>query len=109
MLKNTKGEISTSVAIGIILLIVVIVGLVIWSRSKKTDDLAPEFYNNTNTTNTTDTVDMTGTATEETPVDSVGTSTVPTSPDYQVQINSEAEAPTAPAPVLPQTGLGPNE
>lgn len=84
---------SVGVIIGIVLLIVVIVGLVIWSKNKKTDEVGLDGSANVPAMNNT-----TGTTGTPAPGTTTTTTTTTTAPGV-----------TPANPTLPQTGLGPNE
>lgn len=89
MLKSAKGEASAGLIIGLVVIVVIIIGLIVWSQSNKAGDMAPSdnvgMMENAQTTNTTST----------TP-EGVTTTTTTT-------ITTPANDPT-----LPQTGMGPD-
>ena len=94
MLRSAKGEVSVGVIIGIVLLIVVIIGLVMWSKNKKTDDVGLDGSGNVPALN-----DQTGTT--GTPAAGAG------APGTTTTTTTTTTTPGNPS--LPQTGLGPNE
>lgn len=95
-MKNTKGELSTGVIIGIILLIIIVVGLIIWSRSNKSDmALETDSYGNTVMIN------------DQAQPSSTNNDAPMTNPDTQTQTTTTTT--TTVTPTLPQTGFGPDE
>jgi Mg/Co/Ni transporter MgtE len=90
-LKPAKGETSAGLIIGLVLLVAIIIGLIVWSQSNKTPSV--DESSNVPVTITTDTPSSTGTNSTTAPTTTTTTTTT-------VQ--------TTPAnPTLPQTGFGP--
>lgn len=90
MIKASQGEMSSGLMIGVVIAVLVIIGLIVWSGSKKSEvpmneaDTVPVTTQTTTTTSGT----MNGGAPTTT------TTTIETTP-----VN----------PTLPQTGFGPDE
>ncbi len=94
MLKSAKGEMSAGLIIGLVLVVVIIIGLIFWSRSNKSDTMTTE----------TDGVMMNDVETTET----TG-STSPTTTDAETTMTTTTTTTTTTNPTLPQTGMGPDE
>lgn len=88
MLKSAKGETSVGLIIGLVVLVIIIIGAIAWSRSNKSADLQGSADVPVNTQSATTTT--TGTTTSGTPTTTTTTATVPVTD-----------------PTLPQTGMGP--
>ena len=89
MLKSAKGETSVGLIIGLVVLVIIIIGAIVWSRSNKPADLQGSADVPVNTQSATTTT--TGTTANGTPTTTTTTATVPVTD-----------------PTLPQTGMGPD-
>lgn len=88
MLQPAKGEMSAGLIIGIVLMIAIIIGLIIWSQSNKSDDMTP----------TDDVGMMENTSTDSTSQNTTQSTTTTTTTTITTPAND---------PTLPQTGMGP--